>query len=107
MNYNNNDKCNEKNVSVHPDERWRSVNSGAKHVLCAPTVWAVYQQLNGYLWPVCCAEKQKESTELFKEDTFYLNFNMSQHQFNGILAIVKEDISEDKTNFRDPISTKE
>uniref|UniRef100_A0A8C1RJU9 DDE Tnp4 domain-containing protein n=1 Tax=Cyprinus carpio TaxID=7962 RepID=A0A8C1RJU9_CYPCA len=41
------------------------------------------------------------------EDKFYSYFCMSQYQFQGILDIVKEDISKSQTNFRNPISARD
>lgn len=31
---------------------------------------------------------------------------MTKHQFNSLLTAIKEDVSKDTTNFRDPISAK-
>uniref|UniRef100_A0A671KRG4 DDE Tnp4 domain-containing protein n=1 Tax=Sinocyclocheilus anshuiensis TaxID=1608454 RepID=A0A671KRG4_9TELE len=74
-----------------------------------------YQKKNRRCWVHETLQRREELGESHTlirelssfEDKFYSYFRMSQYQFQGILDIVKEDISKSQTNFRNPISARD
>lgn len=86
-------------MSIHADDRYCSVNCGAKRAGCVLQLCQQLQKKWILMTCYCCTLHNKEPRSKW--------FIHLYESMLIILVIVREDISRDKTIFRDPISGKD